>query len=165
MSLPGMDRQHECVCVCARAHVCLYIYWRCLKIWSCFTYTITLSILCVVMASAASLSFDFDVSFDLTFSYPSAFFTISKIIVQSFPNLLVHSDRSQSLKTILPSQVTVIDTICLYIDWFGLVKDIIHVTNAPWPSHFLQGKWKRRTVLSRFSFPQAWFMKTINFHG
>ena len=70
-------------------------------------------------------------SFDLDFSYLSAFFTMSKIIVQSFPNLLVHSDHSQSLKRILPSQITVIDTICLYIDWFELVKDIIHVTNVP----------------------------------
>ena len=33
--------------------------------------------------------------------------------------------------TVLPSQVIVIDAAHLYIDWFGLVKDIIHVTIAP----------------------------------
>lgn len=39
--------------------------------------------------------------------------------------------RLPAAVTVLPSQVIVIDAACLYIDWSGLVKDIIHVTITP----------------------------------
>lgn len=53
----------------------------------CFTYTITSPILCVVMVPAApSLNFELDIQ-----SHPSIFFTISKSIIQTFPNLELDS--------------------------------------------------------------------------
>lgn len=55
----------------------------------CFTHSLALPISCVVKVPVApSLNLHLDMQ-----SYLPTFFTISKIIIQSFPNLIVHSDQ------------------------------------------------------------------------